>query len=100
MEAEVARFYRIPHKEFLGWTKHDRDLALWLHVRETQTCGGCGTRAEEWDPDQGGSPTAYLPTQSVCPGCARIAERQKQLSTAYDTLPGGLKVHLRRHDHE
>ena len=81
----------------MRWSKRDRDLALWAHIREAQTCSGCGTRPDEWDPAQGGSRTAYLSAVSACPGCQRIAERQKHLAAAHDHVPAGVKVHLRRH---
>jgi len=71
---------------------------MWHHIREAQTCSGCGTRAEEWDPEKGGSKVAYLPTEKVCPGCQRISERQAFLSKTHQHLPGGLKVHLRKHE--
>lgn len=93
----MARYYRIPHSAFLTWPKRDRDLALWQHIREQQTCTGCGTRPDEWDPAQGGSRTAYLSAVSSCPGCERIAERQKHLRNTSDHVPAGVKVHLRKH---
>ena len=63
----------VPLSFFLGgpwrWTAPDRAAALaWLD-REKRTCGGCGTRPEEWDPKRGGSRTAYEFVPSVCPGC-------------------------------
>jgi hypothetical protein len=94
----VARYYRISHSVFLAWSKADRDKALWAHIREAQTCSGCGTRPEEWDPDQGGSRTAYLPSVTTCPGCQRIGERQAHLAHGRDHIPPGTKVHLRKHD--
>lgn len=93
---EVAEHYRIPHSQLLGWPKADRDKAIWLHVRKRQTCSGCGTRAEEWDPSQGGRRGAYLATESTCPGCQQIAARQDWLSQQHGQhLPAGLKVHLK-----
>ncbi|WP_017585479.1 hypothetical protein [Nocardiopsis ganjiahuensis] len=94
----MARFYRISHSAFLGWPKRDRDLALWAHIREMETCSGCGTRAEEWDPDRGGSRTAYLPTVSACPGCQRIGERQAHLAKVHQHIPPGTKVRLSKHE--
>ncbi|WP_236574624.1 hypothetical protein [Nocardiopsis sp. FR26] len=82
----------------MEWSKADRDKALWVYIRERQTCTGCGTRPEEWDPEQGGSRTAYLPSVTVCPGCRRIGERQEQLAKAHDHIPAGTKVSLRKHD--
>lgn len=73
-------------------------MALWQHIREAETCSGCGTRAEEWDPERGGSRTAYLPAETVCPGCRRIGERQEQIAKAYDHIPPGTKVRLHKHD--
>ena len=94
----MAARYQIPHSAFLAWSRADRDKAMWHYLREAETCAGCGTRPDEWDPARGGSKTAYLPTERVCPGCQRIHARQEHLRGAYDVLPGGLKVHLRKHD--
>jgi hypothetical protein len=95
---EVSRYYRISHSAFLEWSKSDRDKALWAHIREAETCGGCGTRPDEWNPAEGGSTTAYLPTEAVCPGCRRISERQAYLADKHQKhLPGGLKVRLKKH---
>lgn len=95
---EVARAYQIPHSQFLSWSKGDRDKALWAHIREQRTCTGCGTRPEEWDPDRGGSRTAYLPTETACPGCQRIADRQAYLAKRHEHPPPGLKVYLKKHE--
>jgi hypothetical protein len=65
----------------LAWQELDR-----------QTCRGCGTRPEEWNPEQGGDRKAYRAEVRVCPGCevrergeadlndpSRKAQRGKQL---------------------
>ncbi|GAA5048161.1 hypothetical protein HNP84_000231 [Thermocatellispora tengchongensis] len=75
----MAARYRIPHSVFLSWDADDRDKAIWQHVRERQTCGGCGTRRAEWDPAQGGRADAYTPKAEQCPGCARIEVLSKGL---------------------
>lgn len=33
------------------------------------TCPRCGTRPDEWDPEQGGSHFAYEPREDICRGC-------------------------------
>lgn len=91
----MAEHYRIPHSELLGWSKSDRDKAIWLHVRKRETCSGCGTRAEEWDPEAGGRRGAYLAVETSCPGCQQIAARQEWLSKQHKKVPAGLKVHLK-----
>ena len=79
MELGVCHHYRIPHSEFLAWSQDDRDKAIWMFVRARQTCSQCGTRADEWDPAQGGNRRAYLAEVQVCRGCQAIAERSKGL---------------------
>lgn len=68
----------IPHSFFLGgphgWTGDDRDKALAWQEMDRQTCRGCGTRPEEWDPKQGGDRKAYVAEVRVCPGC-EVRER-------------------------
>lgn len=71
--------YRIPHSQFLAWPASDRDKAIWWHVRQRQTCSGCGTRAEEWDPARGGRLDAYKATPVQCIGCAHRAVLSKGL---------------------
>ena len=73
----------IPHSHFLGgpdvWTAADRDKAAAWTEMQRQTCGGCGTRAEEWDPGMGGDLRAYATEMRVCLGCVAIERGQKQM---------------------
>lgn len=68
----VCAAYQVPHSQFLGWDKPDRDKAIWWHIRSNEACGSCGTRRAEWDPEQGGHGEAYVATPSRCPGCEQI----------------------------
>ncbi|MEU8379782.1 hypothetical protein [Streptosporangium sp. NPDC048865] len=50
-----------------------------MWTRDRQTCRGCGTRAAEWDPAQGGRSDAYRPKSTQCVGCAHVAVLSKGL---------------------
>ncbi len=91
--------YRIPHSHFLGgpptWSQLDRDKALWYAAWKAETCSGCGTHPDEWDPAKGGSRTAYEATQKRCPGCAATEQLQESIA-AQKTKDRGVRVALRR----
>lgn len=70
----MCAVYRIPHSEFLSWGRNDRDKAIAWHLRQAETHGPCGTRAEEWDEDHGGHRDAYIATPVRCRGC-EVRER-------------------------
>ncbi|WP_062441252.1 hypothetical protein [Herbidospora daliensis] len=70
----------MPHSEFLKWSQDDRDKAIWQMVRSRQRCSGCGTRADEWDPDKGGRTDAYYAEITQCRGCAQIGALSKGLT--------------------
>lgn len=74
----ICHQYGIPHSFYLGgpllWTEDDRDKAAAYAELLRQTCNGCGTRAEEWNPEQGGDRRAYIAEVRVCPGC-EVRER-------------------------
>lgn len=78
----VCAAYRIPHSQFLAWPEDDRDKALWWHAREAERCPHCGTRAAEWDPEQGGDRRAYVAEQVVCRGCQQLEARRAAAKTA------------------
>lgn len=80
MELGVCHHYRIPHSEFLSWSADDRDKAIWVWLRERQTCSSCGTRPDEWDPEQGGHRRAYLAETVICRGCQAVAGRDAALT--------------------
>lgn len=65
----VCAAYGIPHSQFLAWRQTDRDKSIWWEIRQRSTCPSCGTRAEEWDPRQGGSRDAYRADFRECAGC-------------------------------
>lgn len=69
----------IPHSRFLTWDKDDRDKALWWQIHRAQACPSCGTRPEEWDPDQGGDDFAYTFRIRSCRGCETLAGGRKQI---------------------
>ncbi|MGI5232858.1 hypothetical protein [Actinoallomurus sp. CA-142502] len=64
----------------MEWSQDDRDKAIWMLVRERQTCPSCGTRAEEWDPEQGGDRAAYRAVVDVCRGCQERESREDTLT--------------------
>lgn len=76
----VAAAYKIRHSEFLTWDTDDRDKALWHHIREQQTCRSCGTRPDEWDPEQGGDRHAYVANVDVCRGCQQLEGRRDSMT--------------------
>lgn len=85
--------YKIPHSEFLSWSRSDRDKAIWWHVREQERCGSCGTRKAEWDPEQGGDRLAYTAVKQRCPGC----EAQQRAETSISKSDGkGIHVQMVR----
>ena len=87
----------IAHSVFLGgpsvWTQSDRDKALAWSDLDRQTCSGCGTRAEEWNPTLGGDYHAYEAEMVVCQGCVQIERAQ---SEAQENKMRGKKIRLRR----
>lgn len=54
------------------------------------SCPDCGTRLEEWDPEQGGDRFAYYAKAYKCPGCRAI-------HTAYDAEIENAKTHKNDH---
>lgn len=88
----------LPRSEFLGWAKDDRDAALLWLVRQRERCGSCGTHPEDWDPERGGHPRAFVATLSHCPGCAATEDRRKRADKAreHGELAAGSHVVLRR----
>jgi hypothetical protein len=90
----------IPHSVFLGgpagWTQDDRDKALAWQELQRQTCHACGTRAEEWDPDQGGDRGAYTFEIAVCPGCEQAERTESAMATDEWKSQRGKKIRARR----
>lgn len=84
----VCATYRLPHSVFLTWGKDDRDKAIWWEIRQRQTCQGCGTRHEEWDPELGGRRDAYKADWHRCPGCALKQSREEAGNPLGDTARG------------
>lgn len=82
------------HSEFLAYSQDDRDKAIWQYVREQRTCT-CGTRPEEWDPEQGGHRHAYFPQITTCPGCVGI-ERTQQAPEMQGDQARGKRISLAR----
>ncbi len=85
---QVAKAYRIPHSEFLGWLPDDQDKALayeyHLAAEEAAVCPGCGTRHEDWhDPDTDRllMNPVWEPHTYECEGCKRLA------ATTLETAP-------------
>lgn len=83
----------IPHSEFLRWRSDDRAKALAWQLRQAQTCGGCGTRPEEWQESQGGHRYAYRAEHVRCRGCEVRAQGESSLPK---NAGRGIHVVLRR----
>jgi hypothetical protein len=83
---KVARAYQISHSEFLSWSRDDRDKAVWWEIRQGETCGNCGTRPAEWDPEQGGDRVAYLAKLTTCRGCQQIEARRAAIPEGHNAL--------------
>jgi hypothetical protein len=94
LELEVCRDYKIAHSAFLAWDQDDRDKAIWAHIQDRQTCQQCGTRPDEWDPEQGGHRHAYLARVEVCRGCQAKHQRDKALTD--EQRQPGVQVVLKR----
>lgn len=87
--------YKIPHSQFLEWDQVDRDKAIWWHIRQAETCSGCGTRDVEWDPERGGSRFAYGAAIRRCRGC-EVSE-MAQDSDVFKQGRGN-KIQMRRNE--
>lgn len=99
----MCESYRISHSHFLGgpavWTQQDRDKAIWHAQYKAQTCQGCGTHPDDWNPAKGGDRLAYAAVQSRCAGCAVLEQQQE----AYESGPKedkgrGVRIVLRRRE--
>lgn len=88
----VCREYRIPHSEFLSWSKDDRDKAIWQFVFTLTACPSCNTRREEWLESAGGDRRAYVPKLDRCPGCEALESFVSKLDR--ERLGKGIKVQL------
>lgn len=73
--------YGLLHSEFLRKPKDDRDKAILRHIRKKSTCGTCGTRPEEWDPERGGDRHAYSGALGHCRGCQEIESQREQMKS-------------------
>jgi hypothetical protein len=78
----------------LGWSHDDRSKAMWEYVRTASACPQCGTRAEEWDPAQGGHLHAKRAVVKRCPGCEQVESLRATLSTLDSAESRGLHVQL------
>jgi len=76
----VCAAYGIRHSEFAGWSRDDRDKALWWEIHRRDTCPNCGTRADEWDPQLGGDDFAYRGELRKCWGCETKASAEKKIT--------------------
>lgn len=90
----------LPHSFFLGgphlWTQADRDKALAWQELDRQTCKGCGTRPEEWDPEQGGSRDAWEYVIDVCPGCERREATEARMQDKEHAEMKGKRIKVRK----
>jgi hypothetical protein len=75
LEMAVAREYRIPYSQLMGWTGDDRALAVADLVEQRSTCSGCGVpRRAMRDYD------AAIVDVDVCVWCAMLAQSQREAS--------------------
>lgn len=81
LELTVGKEYGRSHSEFLALSTDDRDKAIWLFLRERETCRYCGTRPDEWDPEVGGHRQAYIGRIVTCSGCV-VRERTEEAPEA------------------
>lgn len=84
---------------FTGWPEVDRDAALLWQLQQAETCPGCGTHADDWDPERGGHPAAFVASQRGCPGCAALERKQEQLAKKAEKSPSeyrGWRAYLKR----
>ncbi|QJY46654.1 hypothetical protein [Pseudonocardia broussonetiae] len=90
----------LPRSKFLGWPKDDQDAAIVWVIRERSVHAACGTRREDWDPEQGGHPRAFVATVDVCPGCAALENRQARFDKQREKgdLEPGSSLVLRRQE--
>lgn len=87
-ELRLCRDMGIPHSRFLSWPELDQDKAIALVRVEADTCPGCGTRPEEWEPAQGGDRNAYVATVHVCPGCQARGDAEREMQRRDDQSSG------------
>lgn len=90
LEMKVCAEYKIRHSSFLRWSQLDRDKAIWYMVRKAETCPSCGTRENEWDPEQGGNRQAYGTDICRCRGC-----EVKQMAEESDAAKVGRGVYVK-----
>jgi hypothetical protein len=62
-------------------------------VRKRQTCPGCGTRPDEWDPQEGGGLDAYTAEAHLCHGCRVIEVERERVG---EDAPAGIQIMLKR----
>lgn len=88
----------LAHSVFLGWDADDRDKALWWLIYDGRTCRSCGTRPDEWDPENGGDLHAYEAHMLHCRGCEVAAQAQERLDQGMQAheYRRGTRVGLRR----
>lgn len=84
----------IAWEDFLSWSKTSRDAAILWQRRRNETCTGCGTHPDDWDPTRGGSEVAFRAELRSCRGCETHATAQAQITDAHG---GGVQVVLVRH---
>ena len=83
----------IPLSVFLDWPVEDQDAALAWQSLENARCPGCGTRTVDWEPELGGSRTAWTPSIRVCQGCVQLERTRDQHA---DSKFRGLHIELTR----
>lgn len=87
-ELEYCIEQGIPHSVFLGravkpgdqlWLDEDREKVIAYKHWRALHCPRCQTKRDEWDPDKGGSRTAYIAWPDRCPGCEVLDSTQEQI---------------------
>ena len=99
-ELALCHDWGIPHSRFLGWPEIDQDKALAYADYHAGVCKGCGTRAEEWEPERGGDRHAYVASTMTCPGCQVRGDLERQLADSGYEVSGRYVVLLPKADAE
>lgn len=67
------------------WLDDDQSKALAFEAEISKVCVLCGTRREEWDPEDGGDEFAYVAKAERCPGCETLADARENVPEDADT---------------
>lgn len=63
-------------------------------AERAKMCRNCGTRLEDWNPDEGGGRFAYTAYYERCPGCELLEQEEENVKREFES-PKGIRVRLR-----